>query len=235
MGIGPVKWDEVEEYVSRARKNGDITIGGLRHGHTFLQLCDIRGYENVIFDLVDNEPNLMKLITMIEEFNLEIINRYIEMRVDIMSYPEDLGMQTGPMLSPEHFRRFIKPSYQRLIAPSQEKGAIIHMHSEGYIHDLIDDIIDCSVEVINLQDLVNGIDWIADRLAGKVCVELDIDRQFITSEGTPEQIDTLICEEVRKIGRKEGGLMMIYGLYPGIPLENIKALMDAMERYAFYY
>jgi len=28
---------------------------------------------------------------------------------------------------------------------------------------------------------------------------------------------------------------MIYGLYPGIPLENIKAVMDAMERYAAFY
>jgi hypothetical protein len=29
--------------------------------------------------------------------------------------------------------------------------------------------------------------------------------------------------------------MMIYGLYPGVPLENVKAIMDAMERYATFY
>jgi hypothetical protein len=29
--------------------------------------------------------------------------------------------------------------------------------------------------------------------------------------------------------------MMIYGMYPGVPLENAKALMDAMEKYATYY
>ncbi len=28
---------------------------------------------------------------------------------------------------------------------------------------------------------------------------------------------------------------MIYGLYPGVPLENIKAVMEAMERYAAFY
>ncbi len=28
---------------------------------------------------------------------------------------------------------------------------------------------------------------------------------------------------------------MIYGLYAGVPLENVKALMDAMERYAGFY
>lgn len=34
------------------------------------------------------------------------------------------------------------------------------------------------------------------------------------------------------VGCKEGGLMMIYCLYPGVPLENVRALMDAMTRYA---
>ena len=29
--------------------------------------------------------------------------------------------------------------------------------------------------------------------------------------------------------------MMIYGLYPGVPLENVGALMDAMERYATFF
>ena len=100
---------------------------------------------------------------------------------------------------------------------------------------LVDDIIDGGVEVVNLQDLVNGIDWIAGKLAGKVCIDLDIDRQKITRYGTPSQIDALIREEVEKLGTPEGGLTMIYGLYPGVPLENAKALMEAMERYATYY
>jgi len=40
---------------------------------------------------------------------------------------------------------------------------------------------------------------------------------------------------VAKLGSKEGGLMMIYGLYPGVQLENAKAVMDAMDKYSTYY
>jgi len=57
---------------------------------------------------------------------------------------------------------------------------------------------------------------------------LDIDRREVTARGTPEQIDDLIREEVIRLGSREGGLMMIYGLYPGVPLGNVEALMDAM-------
>jgi uroporphyrinogen-III decarboxylase len=152
-----------------------------------------------------------------------------------MAYPEDLGMQVGPMLSPDMFRTYIKPAYKRIMQPARDAGVPIHMHSDGDIRQLVDDIVDSGVEIINLQDLVNGIDWIADRFKGKTCVELDIDRQRITPYGTPAQIDALIREEVEKISTKAGGLCMIYGLYPGVPVENVKALMDAMEKYAFYH
>jgi len=234
-GKGTVDWEKLRQEIDSAKANGQLTIGGLRHGHTFQTLTDIRGYENLLLDMADSNPRLSKLIEMVEEFNMYVVQRYLKMNVEWMGYPEDLGMQIGPMLSPGQFRKYIKPSYERLMAPAREKGLIVHMHSDGHIHDLVDDLIDGGVNAINLQDLVNGIDWIKDKLKGKVCIDLDIDRQLITAKGTPEEIDNLIREEVEKLGSRQGGLMMIYGLYPGVPLENIKALMDAMEKYAFYY
>lgn len=234
-GLERIDWGEFEKRCAAQRAAGKLVYGDLRHGHTFLQLCDLRGYENVLFDMMDREPRFLDLVQRLEAFNLAQVEQFIRCGVDIIRYPEDLGMQTGPMLSLECFVEYIKPSYQRLMQPARDKGIIVHMHSDGDIRLLVDEIIDGGVDVINLQDLVNGIDWISDRFRGKTCVELDIDRQQITPYGSPADIDRLIREEVAKIGCRQGGLMMIYGLYPGVPLENVKALMDAMERYAFYY
>jgi len=234
-GKGPINWQDIDQALKKARASGQLTMGGLRHGHMFQTLTDIRGYENLLFDMVDQHPKLCQLIELVENFNMAIVRKYVELGVQWMSYPEDLGMQTGPLISPDMFRRFIKPSYERLMKPARDANCIVHMHSDGCIHALIDDLMDGGIHAINLQDLVNGIDWIKDTLAGKVCIDLDIDRQSITRFGTPEQIDALIQEEITKLGSKAGGLMMIYGLYPGVPLENAKALMDAMERYAFHY
>ena len=72
-------------------------------------------------------------------------------------------------------------------------------------------------------------------MKGRLCIDLDVDRQKITRFGTPSEIDALIREEVEKLGSAQGGLMMVFGLYPGTPLESVKALMDAMKRYATYY
>jgi len=234
-GTYPVDWNALADKVKAAKAAGAFVQGGLPHGHTFLRLQDIRGYENFIFDMCDEKIELLKLIKMVEDFNYAYINKWIDLEPDMISYPEDLGMQVGPMISPEQFRKYIKPSYQRLMKPARDKNIIVHMHSDGDIRSLADDLLDGGVEVINLQDLVNGIDWIAGKFAGKVCVDLDIDRQNITFSGASAQIDALIREEVEKIGSKRGGLMMVYGLYPGVPLKNAAALMEAMERYSSFY
>jgi len=234
-GKGPLDWGCVADDLAKARTLGQLTVGGLRHGYLFQTLADLRGYENLLLDMGDRHPRLERLIDTVEQFNAARVRRFLELGVEWMCYPEDLGMQTGPLLSPTMFRRFVKPRYERLMRPAREAGCVVHVHSDGCIRDLVEDLIDTRAEVINLQDLVNGIDWIRDKLAQRVCIDLDIDRQQVTTFGTPEQIDALIREEVTKLGSPAGGLMMIYGWYPNVPLPNVAALMDALERYAGFY
>lgn len=234
-GLYTVDWEARKKEWAKLKADGGVLRGKLRHGHTFLQLCDLRGYENLLFDMMDEEPKLFELIEQLSDFNLQLVKNFVDAGAASIAYPEDLGMQVGPMLSQDLFQTYIKPSYMKIMKPARDAGIPIHMHSDGDVRTLLDDIVDSGVEVVNIQDLVNGIDWIAEKFRGKICVDLDIDRQAITPCGTPKQIDDLIFEEVRKIGTKDGGLLLTFGLYPGTPLENVKAVMDAMEKYAFYY
>lgn len=235
MGLGPVDWAAYERQVAAQKARGEMTYGDLRHGHTFQQLCDIRGYMDTLMDLTDEEPEVLDLLERLCQFNLAQINHFLKADVDIIRIPEDLGMQIGPMISPALFREYIKPLYQRMLEPVRKAGKIIHMHSDGDIRSLVDDIIEGGVDIINLQDLVNGVDWIGEKFRGRTCVDLDIDRQKITPFGTPTEIDSHVRHCIETIGCRDGGLMMIYGLYPGVPLENVKTLMDAMTTYAGFY
>ena len=235
MGLGGVDWAAFERQVAEQKARGEMTYGDLRHGHTFQQLCDIRGYMDTLMDLTDEEPEVLDLLERLCQFNLAQISHFLKADVDIIRIPEDLGMQIGPMISPALFREYIKPLYQRMLEPVRQAGKIIHMHSDGDIRSLVDDIIEGGVDIINLQDLVNGVDWIGSKFRGRTCVDLDIDRQKITPFGTPAEIDAHIKHCIEAVGSKDGGLMMLYGLYPGVPLENVKALMDAMTRYADFY
>jgi len=235
MGWGPIDWEQVEAAMARTEAEGGLKQGSLRHGHTFLTLSYVRGYENLLFDMVDDDPHLGQLIERVEAFNLGLVERYVALGVEWMGYPEDLGMQVGPLLSPAQFCHHIKPSYQRLIAPAREAGCVIHMHSDGDLHQLADDLIEGGVDALNLQDMVNGVDWIAEHLKGRVCIDLDIDRQNVTRTGPVEAIDAHVRHIVEALGDRQGGLMLTYEFSPGTSVENAGAVMDAMERYAGMY
>ncbi len=234
-GMTEIDWSAERRQALDARRAGKHCSASLEHGHTFQRLSYLRGYENLLLDMADGEVRLKELINVVEAFNLGLVRRYLNLSVAMLCYPEDLGMQKGPMLSPSLFRKYIRPVYERLTAPAREANCLVHMHSDGDIRDFVEDILASGVDALNLQDLVNDVDWIAAHLKGRVCIDLDIDRQQITPFAPPRQIDALIRKEVEALGSPEGGLMMIYGLYPGVPLENVKAVMDAMERYAGFY
>jgi hypothetical protein len=231
--IGPVDW----EGPARSIVDGgeELKAAAIGHNHTWLKLADIRGYENALMDMAQDEPRLRTLLDMLERFNARLLENYVRRGVELVSFAEDLGMQEGPMLPPVFFQEYIQPSYQRLTQAASDAGCIVHIHSDGDLRQLVDGLLACPVDIINLQDLVNGVDWIANRLAGRVCIELDLDRQSVTPFGEPGDIDALVRREVETLGSRKGGLMLIYGLYPGVPLRNAEALMDAMERYAGFY
>lgn len=231
-GWQEIDWKSIETRLNAAKREGRIARGSLRHGHTFLTIEYMRGYENFVFDMHDEREELKTLLSMVEEFNADLVKRYLNIGVDIMGYPEDLGSQNQVLISPDLFRGWIKPVYTRLMAPAKRQDTLVYMHSDGHVMEIIEDLIECGVDIINLQDLVNGIDNIAREIKGRIAVDLDIDRQRIVRFGSPKDIDDHIREAVEKLHDPAGGLSLTHGLYPGIPIENVRALMDAMEKYS---
>ena len=161
-GWGRTDWAAREAGLRRAADAGALVQGSLRHGHSFLTLTYLCGYENALYAMADDDPRLHQVLDVIGRFNAYAVDRYVDSGVEWMGYPEDLGMQVGPMLSPEQFRTFIKPIYERLMAPARDAGCVVHMHSDGDIRDLLDDLLDCGVDVLNVQDLVNGVELLED-------------------------------------------------------------------------
>jgi|LSQX01.1.fsa_nt_gb hypothetical protein len=228
-------WDRERTNIERYKSDNKLTSVGLAHGFLFLRLQYLRGFENLMVDMYTDEPMLFQLIDKIDKHNLRIIERYLDMDVDIMEIPEDLGMQKSLIISPEMFRKWILPSYRKLFKPCKEKKTLIAFHSDGYIMEIANDLIEAGVDIINPQDLCNGIDNIAREIKGKACIRLDIDRQKIIPFGTRKEIYELIEEEVRKLGSPQGGLEFIAGIYPPTPPENVDALCEALRKLRRYW
>jgi hypothetical protein len=234
-GMFPKDWDALHAWAGQARSEGNIIRFELPHGHTYLRIQDLRGFENLVFDMMDEDPRLWRLLDIVEAFNHAILDRYLALAPDIMGIPEDLGTQDRLAISPKLWRKYIKPSYFRLTQKIKQCGVLVHEHSDGHILEIIDDLVEAGGDILNLQDLVNGIDNIVRCVKGRLAIDLDIDRQNITVSGSPRDIDDHIHECVAKLGSPEGGLSLFYQPWPPTSTRNMRAVFDALEKYCLYF
>ncbi|MBD3181555.1 hypothetical protein GF312_04630 [Candidatus Poribacteria bacterium] len=228
-------WKKAEENFKKLKAEGRVCHGGTDHGFIFLRLTYLRGFQNMMMDMADHKPELDELISIVENYWFQVIKRWVDIGADVVGFGDDLGLQTSLPVSPTTWRRYIKPSYNRIFSYCRQNDVHVSLHSDGYILDIIPDLIECGVSQINPQDLVNGLDNLENLAKGKLYIHLDIDRQQLMVFGTPDEIDRHIHDCIKTLGSPKGGLSMIWYAFPPTKIENIEAGVKAMHEYADYW
>lgn len=205
--------------------------GSLDHNFIFLRLGDLRGFDNFMMDVAEENPRLYELCDILTDYWYRITQAHLDCGATLVGAGDDLGMQDRLPISPEAWRKLIKPAYRRIFGLTRERGARFALHTDGYIVDIIPDLIEIGLWQLNPQDTVNGLDNLARLAEGKVHLALDIDRQTLTFSGTPGEVDAHIKNCVQTLGSPQGGLDLVFGAYPGTPIENIEAVIRAIEKY----
>ncbi len=241
-----VDWDNFEDWqapdpklrIENLKKQADkneLDRVGLEHGFLFLRLTYLRGFENFMLDVAEDNPKIYELRDIVTDYWCQVIEYALNEGATYIGGGDDLGLQDRLAISPDSWRKLIKPAYKRIFGLGQEYGASTYLHTDGYIIDIIPDLIEIGIDTLNPQDLVNGLKNLKEVAKGKVKIDLDIDRQKITVFSGPREIENHIHNCVKILGSPEGGLSLTYGVYPGTPGENIGAVIRAMEKYHDYW
>lgn len=209
---------------------------GTPHGFMYLRLADLRGFEEIMIDFAEEPPELRMLIDVVLGYNLRQVDLQLARATPggMMAFGDDLGTQKALPISPARWRKYLKPCYQALYGKCQAAGHPVYMHTDGCIWEIIPDLIECGVNVLNPQIRANGLDNLVRTCKGKVCVDLDLDRQLFPFT-TPAQIDRHIGECVEALGSPEGGLWLKAEVDEGVPLANIDAICQALRRHRSHF
>ena len=229
--FGSRDWESERERMDRARRRGGLASGGgLQHGFMYMRLFYLRGFENLMIDLATEEPRLPRLISIVEHYNSVVIQKYVELGAEYMSFGDDLGLQDALPMSPAMWRRTIKPSYERMLRPCREADIPVSLHTDGHVLEIIPDLVEAGVRLLNPQIRANGLEGLRRVARGRVALNQDLDRQLFPF-ATPSQIEDHIGQVHDALYLAEGGLMLIAECAPDVPLDNIDAICRALEKY----
>ncbi|MGB9620541.1 MAG: uroporphyrinogen decarboxylase family protein, partial [Armatimonadota bacterium] len=226
---GDRDWNSIRETIAHQRERGELVVGNGER--LFDRLYFLRGFENLTADFATDDPHLQVLIDRFTEHQLKLVNEYLKIGVDAIAFHTDIGTQNALMISPAKFRKYIKPMFMTLFRPIREAGAHVILSSDGRLIEIVDDLIECGVSVHDPQLRANTLDDIEKFYKGRLCANVDLDRQM-WAFCTPEDIDAQVRQVVERLYTPEGGLMVSASVWDAnTPLENIDALCTALEKH----
>ena len=222
-------WDRIKMHIEQGKKRGVLAQGD---GETlFDRLYHLRGFENLMMDIATDDPHLPKLINMLTEYEMRLAQKWISIGVDIITFHTDIGMQDRLMISPDKFRKHIKPMFKQIFLPVRNAGVHVGLSSDGHLLEIVDDLIECGVSMHDPQLRANTLEGIEKFYKGKICINLDLDRQMFAF-CRPSDIKEQVKEGVERLSLPEGGLTMGCDVIdPNTPLENIEAMCEIGEEY----
>lgn len=197
----------------------------------------LRGFGDWFMDFIINKKLLSYLLNTILEINMEMCSRALDEigdNIDMVTFSDDLGTQSGLLISPAHYREFIKPGHKRLFDMVKSKAnAKIIYHSCGGVEPLIGDFIDIGVDVLNpVQTSARGMDplHLKTKYGKDICFHGGIDTQGILRKGTPIEVREHTKKFIDIMG-KDGGYILAaaHNIQSDVPVENIIAMFDAVR------
>jgi len=198
-------------------------------GNIFFRMVWLRGYEDLLTDLHDDRPEVYALRDMILEWHIKRIERWLETGgVDCMRLGDDWGTQTSLMVSPTVWRKVFKPAYKRMVDVIHDGGAYVSLHTDGYTWEIIPDMIEIGFDEINPQVQLMDVEELGRRYGGKVCFRADLDRQWVLSRGTTEDVRAHVQRMFNAFGQFNGGYVGYGQLGADVPIENAEAMLDAI-------
>jgi uroporphyrinogen decarboxylase len=169
--------------------------------------------------------------------NLEVFLGAVGPYIDVILFGDDLGMQSGPQMSPAMYREFFKPRHARMWRRAKELADVkVQLHCCGGVRPLLPDLIDAGLDAINpVQISCSGMETrgLKDDFGRKITLwGGGCDTHSVLSRGTPDEIREHVRRQISVL--KPGGgfvFQQVHNVLADVPPENVLAMFDAVREF----
>ena len=204
----------------------------------------IVGMENLLMMMITNEKAACALFDKLLQLKLDYWQTALSELgdlVDIVTYADDYGTQTSQIISPDMFRRLVKPRVKTLfdafakLAPHAKR----FFHSDGNVRPLIPDFLEMGVDILNpIHIRAKDMEPKAlKRDFGRSLVFWvgGVDTQGVLPTGTPKEVKDDVRRNIEALAPGGGYVFnTIHNIQADVPPANIIAMWEALQEYGVY-
>ena len=194
----------------------------------------LRGLQALMMDFASDPGRAEAILDIPYHYHLEAAKRLVQMGVDMLWLGDDVGCQRSMLISPIHWRSYLKPRMAHLIAELKaiNPNVKVAYHSDGYIYPIIGDLIEIGLDVLNpIQPASMDPVMLKREFGDRLCFWGSIDLQHTLPFGTPAQVRAEVLERLRTLG--QGGGMIIaptHYVQLDTPLENFWTMIETIRQ-----
>lgn len=209
----------------------------------FEMSCRIRGTQYFLMDLLTEPELACMLMDKIVEAKIrfyEMASEKIGRFIQFVREGDDVAGQESLIVSPEIYRKLIKPRHQKLLKAQKElfpQPFYCFFHSDGYIYDILPDLIESGMEILNpVQITAKSLDEVK-REFGKVISFWGggCDTQRILPFGTPEEVKEDVIKRIEVLSTNGGFIFCpVHNIQSDVTPENIMAMYNTFKEHCYY-
>jgi len=233
-------WEQLRERALRLREETDYALVVVAGCNLFEWGTFLRRLDNFLMDIYADPYNVERLLDALMEIHISTLEQVCSAvgdAADILRFGDDLGMETGPFMSPEKYRMLFKPRHTQLCEYVHKNSTMkTYLHSCGSIYKLIPDLIDAGYDVLNpVQTNAAEMDpaSLKREFGRDVCFwGGGADTRTVLNNGTPEQVREHVRERL-EIFSPGGGFVFntVHNIMPDVPPQNILAMFDEIRAF----
>ncbi len=205
----------------------------------------LRGFENFFCDMLSNRAFAEYLLDRICDIKMEYWAKALEEvgpNVLMISEADDLASQHACLLSPDLYRKLIKPRHARLFSFIKKRATVpvkIFYHSCGAVLPLIDDLIEAGIDILNpVQVSATGMDTreLKQRFGKQITFYGGgVDTQQVLPHGTAQQVRDEVRRRIDDLAPGGGFIFnTVHNIQADVPPENILAMWETLREFGVY-
>ncbi len=192
------------EAINRDCAATDLFVSPCHNISVFERIQWIRGPEMLYMDLADPPAAMLEFLqNRLHRFNCDLIRAWCQTDIDKVNIFDDWGSQRSLLISPTMWRELFKPLYREYVQLAHAAGKLIFMHSDGYILDIYEDLIEIGIDAVNSQIFCMGVERL-EPFAGRITFWGEIDRQRLLPFGTPDEVAAAVRDVHARLWRDGG-------------------------------